>query len=228
MDDPMPAIAGKTRYPLNPYRLTLAGRDWTVLNAKQVFTRAEEADYFARVKTTLPYGVALWPSCLSLAHELAARADALPGRSVLELGAGVGFPGLVARHLGADVVQTDVEPMALGVCSLNAQVNGIAGVTCRLGDWADWDDPAVYDYVIGSDVLYAVPLHKHLLQLFRTNLAPGGHVLIADPGRIGNTEFFETLIGEGWDVGTSYWRMDLPDDPAPYTVCVYDMQPPAS
>lgn len=71
-----------------------------------------------------------------------------------------------------------------------------------------------------------MPLHADLLHVFQTRLAPGGHVFVADPGRVGNTDFFNTLLGQGWDVGTNYWRMDLPDDPLPYTVCVYDIQPP--
>ena len=216
---------GKTRYPLNPYSLTLAGREWTVLNTKLVFTCDEETDYFARAKTGLPYGVALWPSSLALAHEIASRAESLRGKTLLELGAGVGLPGLVAQHLGAAVVQTDFDPMALSVCVLNAEVNQIEGVVCRQADWREFEDEGRYDFIIGSDILYGVPLHPDLLRIFQTRLAPGGHVLIADPSRQGSTEFFDNLLALGWEIDVADWRLDLSDDADPRLVSVYDLQP---
>lgn len=220
-------IAAKTRYPLNPYPMALAGREWQVLNTKLVFTRDEETDYFARAKTGLPYGVALWPSSLALAYELASQAESLAGKTLLELGAGVGLPGLIARHLGAEVVQTDFDSMALSVCELNAQVNQIEGIEWRQADWREFEDQNGYDFIIGSDILYGVPLHPHLKDIFQTRLAPGGHVLIADPSRMGSTEFFDDLHGLGWAIEVSDWRMDLSNDGEPRLVYVYDLQPPS-
>ncbi len=216
----------KTRYPLNPYPLALAGREWSVLNTKLIFTRDEELDYFARAKTGLPYGVALWPSCLALAHELASRAENLPNKTLLELGAGVGLPGLVARHLGAEVTQTDFDPMALSVCALNAQVNGIEGIECLQADWREFTAETRYDYIIGSDILYGVPLHPDLWHIFQTGLSPDGHVLIADPSRLGSTDFFDTLAERGWNIDVSDWHLDLAGEGDPCLVYVYDLQPP--
>src|SRR5947209_1398979 len=94
-------------FPLHEYLLRQGGRQWTALHADAVLTRADETRLLSERATRLPYGVALWPSAIALAHEVATRAAAFRGRRVLELGAGTGLPGIVAGTLGGQVVQTD-------------------------------------------------------------------------------------------------------------------------
>ena len=66
--------------PLQEYRLRAAGRTWTILHAGAVLTPADEARYLGEPRDLLPYGVALWPAAIALAHEVASRADAMAGR----------------------------------------------------------------------------------------------------------------------------------------------------
>ena len=131
----------------------------------------------------LPYGVSVWPSAIALAHEIAARAEAFRGRSVLELGAGIGLPGIVAASLGGRVVQTDRDELALHLCKRNGERNDPAAIEYRLADWTEWDDPERYDWIIGSDILYGESLHPHLRRIFESNLASKGRILLADPFR---------------------------------------------
>ena len=100
---------------------------------------------------------------------------------MLELGAGTGFPSIVAASLGARVVQTDRQQAALYVCRLNGERNGVTSVEHRLADWAAWNDDTRYDWIIGSDILYAATTHSHLRHIFESNLAPGGRVMLSDP-----------------------------------------------
>ena len=65
--------------------------EWTVLHTDAILTNADELYFLNALSDQLPYGVALWPSALALAHEVATRADAFRGRTVLELGAGLGW-----------------------------------------------------------------------------------------------------------------------------------------
>ena len=56
-------------------------------------------------------GLDIWPAALELCAYLASHPSLVQGRNVLELGAGVGLPGLLAAQLGArSVVLTDYEP----------------------------------------------------------------------------------------------------------------------
>ena len=60
-------------FPLMDYRLRSGGREWVVWHTGVVLT-AEDEDRVIGVKTNrLPYGVALWPSAIALAHEVAVR-----------------------------------------------------------------------------------------------------------------------------------------------------------
>jgi predicted nicotinamide N-methyase len=127
--------------------------------------------------------VGLWPSALPLAQEVTSRAEAFRGRTVLELGAGTGLPGVVAATLGARVVRTDRDALALALCSRNGARNGTVAVEHHLAGWTAWDDAGRYDQVLGSDVLYGEPLHPHVRRVYKSNLAPGGRVLLSDAFR---------------------------------------------
>lgn len=66
----------------------------------------------------LPYsegglGWRVWTAARLLASQLAASPEFCRGKTVLELGAGVGLVGLVAHALGADVVLSDALPSLL-------------------------------------------------------------------------------------------------------------------
>ncbi|HEU0014933.1 MAG TPA: 50S ribosomal protein L11 methyltransferase, partial [Longimicrobium sp.] len=116
-------------FPLHEYRLGLGGRVWSILHTDSVLSRGDEQEFLRERRDRLPYGVVLWPAAIALAHEVAARADELRGRTVLELGAGTGLPGIVAASLGARVTQTDRQELAMSVCRRNGERNGVAAST---------------------------------------------------------------------------------------------------
>ncbi len=88
------------KFPLKEYRLRQGGREWTVLHTDAVLTPADESRFLGDQENPRPYGVALWPAAIVLAHEVASRADQLRGKRILELGAGTGLPGIVGASLG--------------------------------------------------------------------------------------------------------------------------------
>jgi predicted nicotinamide N-methyase len=205
--------------PLHEYRATLGGHEYTILHTGAVLTFLDEQLLLNDRETILPYGVALWPSAIALAHEIVARATR--GLRVLELGAGTGLPGIVAASLGAQVVQTEKQPAALHLCRLNGERNAVTDVEYRQADWADWNDSTRYDWIIGADILYARPMHGHLTRIFEANLSPGGRVLLADPFRKASLAFLEALEGQGWTVSITKWTVGEESEPA--TVGVYEL-----
>jgi predicted nicotinamide N-methyase len=211
-------------FPLHEYRLRAAEREWSVLHTTAVLTHQDELRFLDEMISRLPYGVALWPAAIALAHEVASRGEALRGASVLELGAGTGLPGIVAASLGARVVQTDGHELALYVCGLNLERNGVAGVEHRLADWTKWDDTTRYDFILGSDILYGESLHPHLRAIFAANLAPGGRILLSDPFRAPSLRLLESLEAEGWRVGVTRWTVG--EESAPRAIGLYELEPP--
>ena len=146
------------------------------------------------------YGFLLWESAVGLARKLTQQAAQVQGKQVLELGAGVGLPGLVARSLGANVCQTDYQADALALAAWNAQQNEITGIETFLADWRAWRHPPRYDLILGADILYDATLHFYLEAIFRKNLLPGGRLLLADPGRPQALDFAVQLETHGWHI----------------------------
>lgn len=193
--------------PLDEYRLRTAGRDWSILHTGAVLTLADEQDLFSERRAHLPYGVALWPSAIALAHAVAVRVDGFRGRTVLELGAGTGLPGIIAAGLGAHVVQTDGDAAALAVCQRNGARNHVATIAYHLAAWTAWTDTAQYEWILGADILYDEAMHPFLRLIFETQLAPSGRLLLADPFREESGWLLETLEANGWSRTLGTWRV---------------------
>ena len=210
-------------FPLQEVRVAVGGREWSVLHTDAVLSHADEARFLGEKKDRLPYGVALWPAAIALAHEVASRADAFCGARVLELGAGTGLPGIVAASLGARVVQTDRQEVAMSVCRRNGERNGVQAIEYRLVDWAEWDDGERYDCILGSDILYGETAHPHLRRILERNLAPGGRVLLSDPFRAASLRLLEGMEADGWGITMAKWTIGEGSERRP--VGVFDLVP---
>jgi predicted nicotinamide N-methyase len=209
------------RFPLRDYRLRQGGREWTVLHVGAVLTAADESQAIASKTNRLPYGVSLWPSAIALSHEIASWAGDFRGRRILELGAGVGLPGIVAVSVGGRVVQTDHDELSLHLCRRNGGRNGVVGIEYRRADWTEWDVDGRYDWIIGSDILYGESLHPHLRTIFGSNLAPEGRLLLADPFCSMAVRLLEAMEAKGWRVMFSRW--DVGEEGTPRPVGVFEL-----
>lgn len=205
--------------PLDEVELSVGDRVWSILHTGALIDREQEVGFLrTETQTRQPYGIALWPSAIALAHALAIRE--VRGKRILELGAGTGLPGIVAAALGARVVQTDRQNVVLHVCKLNAARNQIdpASLEQRIADWTAWGETARFDLIVGSDILYAEQIHPHLRAIFETNLAPGGAVIVADPFRAPSIGFFEQLQAAGWNLTLDKWTVGIAPPPRPVGV----------
>jgi predicted nicotinamide N-methyase len=212
-------------FPLEECRLRLAERELTILHVAAMLTDQDESDFLLEMTTALPYGIALWSATIALAHDIAARANALHGRQVLELGAGTGLPGIVAALLGAKrVVQTDKNNLAMWLCKRNCELNNVVGIEHSNADWTSWNDTSQYDWILGSDILYATNMHTQLRHIFESNLARGGRILLSDPLRSGSLQLLERMEAEGWKVTMNKWNIGGESIPRP--VAVFELTPP--
>lgn len=185
-----------SRLPLVVHEIEIGGRDWRIAAVEDQSALTKQSEAFEH----FPFGLLLWDSAPVLAGALCEQPGTVAGKTLLELGAGVGVAGLVAAALGGRVRQTDHGREALALCRRNAALNGIAGIDWALADWTRWDDADRYDVIIGSDILYEGDLYPALAAIFARNLAPGGRVFLTDPGRTNTPKFLALLDAQGWQL----------------------------
>lgn len=186
--------------PLSVFQYEFAGRTWHFLAAEDHSALLAASDRFV----AFPFGLLLWESGLVLAEVIADTRGKVAGRTVLELGAGAGLPGIIARYVGATSVrQTDHVSETLALCRLNAEANGVEGIERAIANWDAWNDDKTYDLIIASDVVYERHCHAALGTILERNLAPGGRVLLADPGRQDTPLFLEQMQKNGWQMSVT-------------------------
>ncbi len=149
----------------------------------------------------LPYWAELWPSGVALARAVASRA--LGGRTVLELGCGLGVPSITAARAGARVFATDWAPEALRLVAANAHRNGVVVRPLHV----DWRAPEAigdrrFDLVLAADVLYEERNAAPLARLLGDIVARDGAALVADPGRRHAARFLAIVAEGGWSRDT--------------------------
>uniref|UniRef100_A0A8C2WJ36 Methyltransferase 23, arginine n=1 Tax=Cyclopterus lumpus TaxID=8103 RepID=A0A8C2WJ36_CYCLU len=106
------------------------------------------------------YGMYVWPCAVVLAQYLWTRRETLRGKKVLELGAGVSLPGVVAARCGAQVTLSDgaKTPLCLDNCRRSCEANGLLDVGVLSLTWGEVSPELLLlpelDIILGSDVFY--------------------------------------------------------------------------
>lgn len=151
----------------------------------------------------LPYWADLWPSSVALARHVA-EGKHLGGRRAVELGCGVGLPGIIALARGADVLATDHYEAALDFTRYNALANLGRELRTQILDWhaPRTQSPGYFDLVLVADVLYERRNVTALTVLIPTLLIPGGEILLTDPGRKNAPVFLEGMRDMGFGLST--------------------------
>ncbi|MEO7040051.1 MAG: methyltransferase domain-containing protein [Gemmatimonadaceae bacterium] len=144
----------------------------------------------------LPYWADIWPSSRILARALATESGA--GRTLLELGAGLGLATIGAMRAGYEVLASDYYDDALLFTSANAWRALKREPRTRMIDWRDLPpDLGTFDRVVAADVIYEDRYPPLVANVIARTLAPGGVATIADPGRPMVEQFFELLPALG-------------------------------
>jgi|TARA_B100001250_G_C19785502_1_gene783954 predicted nicotinamide N-methyase len=161
-----------------------------------------------------PYWAALWPSACALSAHLALMhsedettepSDSeFSGKTVCELGCGLGLVGLTLAKLGAkSVTLFDREPLCLECANASAKLNGVENIVKT--EVLDWNAPAdenklnSFDILVAADVLYekhaVEPVSEFCSKFVKAN---GGRIFIADPPLRApqNRELFKKIMVE--------------------------------
>ncbi|CAE7804920.1 KGD1 [Symbiodinium sp. CCMP2592] len=179
---------------LTPEEATFAGGE------RRFSWRGVEVDFYELEEdpqTDLLFGYGLWPVAATLARLLANTAldgevqghpiPSVKGKSILEIGAGVGLPSLVCRALGAaQVTITDAELRL--VDALQEHHGHHPELRFAVLDWKldAGEEAEVYDVIVASDILLACcegPVFVPQLLARRLRRSPEARALLLNAHR---------------------------------------------
>jgi predicted nicotinamide N-methyase len=181
---------------------------------QQYWDPSGEAERAGISSASWPLFGLLWPAGLALAEEMSRFAIA--GKSILEVGCGLGLGSLVLQRRGANVTASDHHPLAEEFLRFNAALNGLPPITFHKAPWAGPNpDLGRFDLVIGSDLLYERGHPSELSAFLACHTESAAQVIMVDPGRSRCGKFSAEMSNEGYT--RTEHRMHLPgaDTPTP-------------
>jgi predicted nicotinamide N-methyase len=157
----------------------------------------------------MPYWSDLWPAARMLAKVLQ-RESFPPGLKALEVGCGLGLPGVVALARGMRVVFSDAHPLALRYAERNALLNGFDQFEVLRLDWRHPPAELRVEVVLGSDLIYEIDNVAPLIGLIKQVLLPAGQCLLTDQERVPGFVVQEALTQAGLTFTTQTLRAGQP------------------
>lgn len=167
---------------------------------------AQEGEEYIK---NFPFWVRIWEASMALTDHLI-HIGLGKKEEILEMGAGMGIPGLFLGAFGHRVTVTDYEEDALELLRMNVKHNGLHNVSVKKLDWNNPNLSGKYDVICGSELVYNEGSIKPLIDLFQEYLRAKGTVYLAHdltrmcivkfigmvPGRFEIQNVVKTITGE--------------------------------
>lgn len=211
----------RKKYKVGFEPLRIRGVELDILQVTDLEHLLAGKDPFADV-SSFPFWVKLWEAALMLA-DVMATLPAQKDQRLLELGAGLGAPGLVAAARGYRVTLSDYEPHILDFQRVSAAANGLEQVDFRIIDWKKPPELDQFETIIGAEILFREDFFKPLLDVFAQYLAPGGTIYIAHDARRKSVPKFLDLAKKEYTIAVSARKMMSED--GEITILLNRLQP---
>ncbi|MCR9200770.1 MAG: methyltransferase [Planctomycetaceae bacterium] len=179
---------------------SVAGREITLripADPEQVLSAAVDAGQEDQGASD-PYWCLVWAAAPHTAELIVAHEWPSP-TTALEIGCGVGLPGIAAELHGLNVTYSDYSEPAVAQALANARRNGIDDPQGLVLDWKAPSDQS-FDLIFGSDVLYDRNNHQPVLDTLSRMLADDGQAWLGDMGRYALEGFVKLATDSGWQL----------------------------
>ncbi len=140
----------------------------------------------------LPFWGKIWEASILLAAYLVAQ-PVMPGRKILEIGTGLGVSGLFAAACGHDVTLSDHKKEIIRFIRANTLLNKLDNVPVINVDWTKPTSNQLYDWIVGSEVVYHRSTYDSLVQFLNQSLKPNGTIFLAKSTSLPANVFFSKL-----------------------------------
>jgi predicted nicotinamide N-methyase len=175
-------------YETDTNELVVNGRHFKILLPRYLARFINPYDAFHQ----FPLWAKIWPASWLLAGYLA-ELPVKTHQQYLEIGAGVGFAGIVAAAFGHRITLTEANPDALQFAYANALINDCPQVPILELDWNRPQLKGQFDYIVGSEVAYKREDLPALQTLFKTYLSPRGEIILTGEMRKTSADLYQGL-----------------------------------
>ena len=188
----------KARYKLTFDRLKVGDKTLRLLKIADIEEILDGKDPFANV-SEFPFWVKLWEGAMVLAYVMSSLPEP-KGKTILELGAGLGAPGLAAAAAGFDVTISDYEEIIMDFQRVSAAASGIHNVTFTHLDWLNPPEIAPFDILAGAEILFREEFFQPLLNVFKKYLKTDGFIYLAHDARRKSLPLFLEQAKKDFDI----------------------------
>lgn len=189
----------RARYSLTFDRLKIGESELRLLKIADLAELLGDKDPFANV-SEFPFWVRLWDAAMVLAYVLGSQKN-VAGTRLLELGAGLGAPGLAAAAAGYDVTISDYEDIIMDFQRVSAAASGLNGIEFIHLDWLDPPDLPPFDVLVGAEILFRETFFQPLLQIFKRYLKEDGMIFLAHDATRQSLAKFLKIAQEDFEIG---------------------------
>ncbi|MCG7857717.1 hypothetical protein MD537_12085 [Flavihumibacter sediminis] len=141
-----------------------------------------------------PFWTRLWPSAIALSIFLRENEDLIEGKKLLELGAGLGLPSVVAATIAQSVTSSDHIDAAVETMVKSFSYHGFKNANSVRIDVRDIPVELQTDILLLSDINYDPHLFPDLIKLVTRFLENGTTIILSTPQRIMGSAFIELLM----------------------------------
>lgn len=161
--------------------------------------------------STFPFWIRLWEAAIVLS-EFIAGVPCAPGTTLLELGAGLGAPGLTAAKAGYEVTLSDYEKLILDFERINAAASRLENIECLMLDWLNPPEMQQFDVILGAEILFREEFFQPLLNVLQKTLKPGGVIYLAHDSKRRSLEPFLKMAEKEYRISASQRRLKSFED----------------
>lgn len=147
-----------------------------------------------------PFWTHLWDGSMILAYILGSQ-QAAKGKRLLEIGAGLGAPGLAAAAAGYKVTISNYDEFVMDFQRVSAAASKLDGINFIQLDW--FDPPAMepFDVLAGAEILFREEFYQPLLRMMTSLLTEDGAIYLAHDAKRQGLPKFLKLAEADFDIG---------------------------
>ncbi|MFN3505103.1 MAG: class I SAM-dependent methyltransferase [Caldimicrobium sp.] len=156
-----------------------------------------------------PLWFKIWEASIILADYIASLEGSF---EIIELGAGLGVPSLVASAFGHKVLATDIDDLPLEFIKKSAQINSLIVETQKL-DILQPNLNQKFDLIIGAELVFKKKFFEPLLNFFKTFVKPSGEIVLSHSSERKRSLIPFLYLAENYfEIQTSLRRLRSNDD----------------